>query len=215
MILSIYLLFYLSISPGLQRCASALQHGLHCRRAAAALRRSAAQGATAAHDRAGVLVSVQPNGRVLLSTPAYPAIEPPALRFPRVCESAAARATPVYRAEAHPPHVSTRRVPAEHRPLGSHGARGRQGSTCGVPPRRLCAALVHSVPASHDGFNCEDNHTGSSYQWFEHEVKSLKAGAGRENNTYEIPRAVAISDHDYCKVTHAVAISDYKSITRI
>jgi hypothetical protein len=65
--LSIDLLFHLSTSPGLQQCAAAWQHGVHCRRAA--LQWNAAQGATAPHDRAGVLVSVPPDGRVLPSTP--------------------------------------------------------------------------------------------------------------------------------------------------
>jgi hypothetical protein len=60
---SIYSSIYLSIYPGLQRCAAALQHGLHCRRTA--LRWNAAQGATAPHDRAGVLASFQPSRRVL------------------------------------------------------------------------------------------------------------------------------------------------------
>jgi hypothetical protein len=68
--------------------------------------------------------------------PEYPAIEPPALRFALcarecggACHTGAAARAGACRAEAHPPHVSTRRVPAEPRPLGSHGARGRHGST--------------------------------------------------------------------------------------
>jgi hypothetical protein len=168
MIISIYLFFHLffplsiyrstlpSIYPVLQRCAGALQQGVHCRRTA--LRWNAAQGVTAPHDRAGVLVSVPPTGRVPPSTPEYPAIEPARPPLPLcarecggACHTGAAARAGAHRAEAHPPHVSTRRVPAEYPPLGSHGARGRHGSTCGVPPRRPCAALVHSLPASHNG----------------------------------------------------------------
>ena len=36
-----------------------------------------------------------------------------------------------------------------------------------------------------------------------------KAGAGRDYDTYRIPRAVAISDLNRYRVTHAVAISDF------
>ncbi len=44
----------------------------------------------------------------------------------------------------------------------------------GVPVEYLkggrASARVHSLPASHDGCHRDYNHTGSSYQWFEHAV---------------------------------------------
>ena len=79
------------------------------------------------------------------------------------CHTGAAARAGAYRAEAHPPHVSTRRVPAEYPPSPGRSVRmervrstrAQHGSTCGVPLRRPCTARVHSLPASHDGCNRE------------------------------------------------------------
>ena len=153
--LSMYLLFHLSI-----RCCKDAQ--LRCNKVCiAAAPRCDGMLRRARRHHTTAPASSPPSNPVAECSrvpPEYPAIEPARPPLPLcvresggACHTGAAARAGACRTEAHPPHVSTRRVPAEPRPLGSHGARGRHGSTWGVPQRRPCTARVHSLPASHNG----------------------------------------------------------------